>query len=394
MKKIKVLEALDAYYPTLDGPTLLVTNYAKSSLKRTDMSVEIMVPSYPKYKDEQPFPVHRIPSVKAPENNRCAAPMLTRKAKKIISRKVDAFDIIHVHSPFTLGKYVVKIGKKNHIPTAITLHTRYHEDFDRILKFKFLRKFMMRYIMKAINNADYVFTVSDGTVNTLRDYGYTGEVTVIRNGTDLMYPDNAAELIKKVNDLQNLDVNETVFLSVGRIVSNKKLDLAINALKIVKDKGYRFKFLIVGSGSYENDLKKLVEKLDLKNEVVFTGKVMDRQLLSAYFLRSDLFLFPSTFDTASLAPIEAAAMKLPTLMVKGCSTAEILTDGRNGYLAEENAQAWADKIISILDNRKDLSSMKELTYKEVYKTWDQVVEEIHAKYEWIIADYKEKNKIK
>lgn len=45
--------------------------------------------------------------------------------------------------------------------------------------------------------------------------------------------------------------------------------------------------------------------------MIFTGRILERDLLSGYYLRSDLFVLPSLFDTASLAPIEAAALKLP-----------------------------------------------------------------------------------
>jgi glycosyltransferase involved in cell wall biosynthesis len=119
---------------------------------------------------------------------------------------------------------------------------------------------------------------------------------------------------------------------------------------------------------------------------------MDRQLLAGYYLRSDLFLFPSTFDTASLAPIEASALKLPTLMTKGCSTAEIITDNQNGFLEIGDSNAWADKILDIISDKKKLLEVKEKAYTEVYKTWDQVVDEMRKFYTFAIEDYNSKKK--
>ncbi len=389
-KKIRVLEVLDTYFPVFDGPTVLVSNYGKSMSKRDDIEVELLVPKFKGYVDTDPFKVNRIASVGAQENYRSAIPFINGKAKKVIKSKGNPFDVVHAHSPFLLGRYAIKKAKKYKIPSIITLHTCFHEEYDRLLKWKPLRKFMMNFTLKSFNRADYVICVSDQTVETLKSYGYKGKAYVIRNGTDLTYPENAGELIEKVNEKENLAGEENVFLSVGRIVENKKLDLCLDALKVLKDEGVKFKYLIVGSGSWEDKLKEKVEKYQMQDCVVFTGKIMDRKLLAGYYLRSDLFLFPSTFDTASLAPIEASALKLPTLMTKGCSTAEIITDDQNGYLEIGDANAWAEKIKQIISNKEKLLQTKQKAYEEVYKTWDDVVEEIRNFYIWAIEDYKKK----
>ena len=389
MEKINVLEVLDCYYPKFDGPTLVITSYSKSFLKQGKIDVEAIVPRFPNYEDNQPFKVVRVKSMKSADGYYAGLPGFDGKLKKYLKGK--KIDLIHFHSPFTMGKFFAKFGKKNKIPTVFTFHTKYKEDFERVLKSKLLQNFMMKYIMNTINKADYVLTVSNGAADTLREYGYKKNIEVIRNGTDLCYPTNDKELIDKVNELYDLKKQKNVLLSVGRVVESKKLDLALQALKIVKEKGYDFKYLIVGDGAYLEKLKCNVKDLGLEQDVIFTGKIMDRELLSAHYLRSDLFIFPSTFDTASLSPIEAAAMKLPTLMTKGCSTAEIITEDQNGYLAEESVEAWADKIASILDDAKGLKAMKETCYSQVFRTWDSVAEEVTEKYLEIIKDYKEKN---
>ena len=255
----------------------------------------------------------------------------------------------------------------------------------RILHAKPLVGFMMRYIMTTVNACDHVLTVSDGAAEVLRSYGYKKEITVIRNGTDLVYPANAAELAAQVEEKHALAGQKNVFLSVGRIVENKRLDLVLDALKIVKERGVDFRFLVVGDGSYKEKLENKAKDLALADRVIFTGKVMDRALLSGYYLRSDLFMFPSTFDTASLAPIEAAALKLPSLMTRGCSTAEIVTENRNGFLAGDTAESWADEICRIVTDENLLTQAKENCYREVYRTWDDVCGEVYDFYEKAIA---------
>ena len=391
-KKQTIIQSLDAYYPHFDGPIQVVTNYCKCMIKNPNNTVKVVVPKYPKYKDNSPLDIHRTKSILIDKKSsyRMPLPGMDRKLKKYF--KENKVDIIHYHSPFTMGRFLNKMGRKYGIPTVFTFHTSFKSDFERMLKLKSLQRFMMRFILKTINGADYVLTVSNGAADILRSYGFNGKIEVVRNGTDLVRPENAEELVEKVNTTYGIKDEKNVFLSVGRIVSNKKLEIPLKALKIVKEKGHDFKFLIVGSGDYENELKALVNELGLNDYVIFTGKVMDRQFLSAHYLRSDLFLFPSTFDTASLAPIEAAAMSLPTLMTKGCPTAEIINENVNGLLAkEEDIEDWAEKIIYAIENKDAMTKMKDLSFKEVYRSWDDVIEEIMGKYEEYIADYKAKH---
>lgn len=394
MENYTFVEALDSFFPNFDGPVHVVSNYCKSFIKDKNIKVKVIVPKYKGYVDTLPYDILRVKSFGSKNSTyKMATPGRDKNVKKFF--KENHVDIIHLHSPFTMGKYMVKMGKKYHIPTVFTFHTKFKSDFERVLKSKALQKFMMRYIMKVINKCDYVLTVSNGSIDTLREYGYTGKVEVVRNGTDLVYPANSEELRKKVLSIYHLNGDENIFLSVGRIVENKKLDVILKSLQIVKEKGYNFKLLIVGSGDYEKELKKLTTELDLDDNVIFTGKIMDRELLSGYYLASDLFLFPSTFDTASLAPIEAAAMKLPTLMTRGCSTAEIITENVNGYLAEEeNYDDWAKQIISVIENKDKLKEIKENAYKQVYRSWDDVCKEIKEKYLEYIEDYKKNHEAK
>ena len=385
-EELKVLEVFDCYYPKFDGPCLVVTSYAKNFMEMEGVDAKVAVPKFPKYTDEQPFEVFRTKSIASLEGYRCATPGVDDKLKKFL--RENQFDLIHIHSPFTMCQYFTRYGKKYGIPTVFTFHTKYREDFERMLKSAPLVKMMMRYIMKNINGADYVWTVSNGAADCLRDYGYKKDIKVIRNGTDFVYPENDRELIGTINQTYRLKEDETVLLSVGRIVETKKLQLALKALKIVAERGIPFKYLIVGSGNYEEKLKDLANQLGIADRVIFTGKIMDRTLLSAHYLRADLFLFPSTFDTASLAPIEAAALKLPTLMNRGCSTAEILTDNVNGYLAEENEAAWADRIAEILSDKPALLRMKEQAHRDVARSWFSVAEEVLEQYRICVEDYR------
>lgn len=394
-EKIRILLVTDTYYPKFDGPVLVTTHYAKNFLNMSNITAEIAAPLQPDsnnkkwYVDDQPFPVHRCKSLKSSEGYRMGIPSSDAKFKKWL--KSQAFDLIHCHSPFTMCKFFGKYGKKHNIPTLFTFHTKFHEDFERLVGKGFRYRIMMGYILKNINRMDFAVAVSNGSAEVLKSYGYKKPVGVIRNGADLTMPNNADALISSINKKYNLDPDMPVFVSVGRIVSNKNLALAFKALKVVADRGHDFRFLVIGEGPEEEVLKDLAVKLGIESKVIWTGKIMDREQLSAHYLRANLLMLPSMFDTSSLVLLEAAALKLPTIMNDGCIPAEVVTDGVNGILVpEQTPESWADKIVFAISNKKEMEKIRDNAQKQVYKSWATVAEEVRDYYLRIIAEYNDK----
>ena len=390
MKKMKVCELVDTYYPVVDGVINVIKHY--SEILSTEVDCKLGAPrpaKKDKYVDNEKFEVIRCNSVRAPENYRVAQPQSDRR----FVRKMDSenFDIIHVHTPFTMGRYAIKAGKKIAVPVVATLHTQYHQDFERVSKgFKPFVKIALAYIMHVYKRADSVWTVSDKAGSFLRDYGYKGDIKVIRSGTDYVYPDNYQELIDRVNNLHNLHDKKNVFVFVGRMAWYKNIKMICDSLKILKDAGKEFTMLFVGGGFDLQQIKKYVNTIDLNDNCIFTGEVKDRETLQAYYLRGDLMLFPSTFDTASIVKTEAAAHKLACMVVRDSCCAEGVIDNENGFLCEENAESMAEKLLLLLDCPEKFKQAGEMAYKTVYRTWDDAKDEIISEYENIIKEYKEK----
>lgn len=386
---IKVLELCDAFYPVVDGVVAVVKNYAKNINKTDKCSVAAPAPrKKDKYVDSEEFEVIRCRSVSAPEKYRYGLPSIDRKFKKKVARA--EFDVLHAHSPFSMGRFALHFAKKKKVPLVVTLHTQYHQDFARVLKSKVLTRMMIKYIMKVFNHADSVWTVSEASKKYLRLYGYKGDIQVVRNGTEYVYPDNAQELISAVNSEHNLDGQKNVFLFVGRMAMYKNLGLICDALKILKEKNKDFKMLWVGGGFDIDELKKIVNKYGLSENCIFTGSINDRKKLQGYYLRSDVFLFPSTFDMASVSKVEAAVHKIPSVVVRGSCSAEQVVDGVNGFLCEDDANDLADKLVYICDNPEKVKEAGENAYKTLSRSWKDVADEALEKYKEIVKNYKSK----
>lgn len=386
-EKIKILELIDTYYPTVDGAINVAKHYCEELNKLDECKLAApKAAAKDKYIDKESFEVFRCASASAPDGYRTSFPEQDAKFVKAI--KDEGFDIYHAHSPFALGRFAIKAAKKADVPVVATLHTQYHQDFERVLNNnKPLVDFMINYILKVYQNADSVWTVSNRSCKVLRDYGYSGKIEVVRNGTDFKYPENAEELIERVNAAHNLSGQKNVFLFVGRMAWYKNIKIIIDSLDIVKRSGEDFKMIFVGGGFDYDEVVEYVKKKGLEKECVFTGNIKDRPLLQGYYLRADLMLFPSTFDMAPVTAVEAAAHDLPALMVEGSCSAEQIEDGVNGFLAKENAESFGAKIVELLKTPEKIKEAGTAAGKTLYRSWEMVAEEVRLKYREVIKQY-------
>ena len=393
MADVKILELLDSYYPVVDGAISVVKNYSKeiNKIAECDLAVPKSAGSE-HYTDNEEFVVYRCKSSAAPENYRLGHPDLDGKFIKIIKER--NFDIFHAHSPFAMGKFAIKMGKKLKVPVILTLHTQYHQDFMRVTKSKVLTALLVKMIMQVYNQADSVWTVSEASKRILRQYGFKGNIEVVRNGTDYTYPDNPEELINLVNEKHNLKGQKNVFVFVGRMAMYKNLKLLCDAIKILKQKGKDFKMLFVGGGFDYEELVEYIHYLGIDDVCITTDEIRNRRLLQGYYLRSDLLVFPSTFDMASIVKVEAAAHKCAGVLIKDSCSAELVVDGDNGFLCEENAQSLADKLIELCDKPEVMKKAGERAYRTLYRSWQMVAEEVLEKYKKVIDEYSRKQEEK
>ena len=146
----------------------------------------------------------------------------------------------------------------------------------------------------------------------------------------------------------------------------------------------------IGQGLDFNKLKKKIDEYKLNNETVLTGVVTDTTKKAALLNMSDLFLFPSNYDTDGIVKIEAACVKVPSLCIKDTGAASTITDNINGFLSELDVEKYANRIIEIISDKENLKKVGEQAYKDLYITWEEVVEKLSNIYDEEI----EKNKIK
>jgi glycosyltransferase involved in cell wall biosynthesis len=115
-------------------------------------------------------------------------------------------------------------------------------------------------------------------------------------------------------------------LSMSRLAPKKRIDVTIEAVRILVDKGIDAKLAIAGNGeqSLEDSLKQLVGTLGLDDHVSFTGH-LEGDAKTQALAEADVFVLPSESENYSMAVAEALAAGLPTVVTANVAVSELMT---------------------------------------------------------------------
>lgn len=378
----------DSFPPILDGVTLTVENYAHW-LKQMNYNPCIVTPwnpvASPAECDVMKF--FSLP-IRSRRPYRYGYPKLDPFIWKRL-RDTD-FKLVHAHCPFSSGRLAVYVKKKRGIPLIATFHSKYRDD----LKHSFRRApWMVELIMKRIldffNTCDEVWIPQAQVEETVRQYGYRGPLTVVENGNDfesLVTGDlfdfkHAARVETGIAD------DELALLFVGQHIWEKGLDIIVNTLHRL-DGHVKFKMNFIGTGYAFDEIRDKIDAYGLSDRVTMHGVISDRMKLSRYYAASDLFLFPSYYDNAPLVIREAAAMGTPSVLLKGSTASEVVTDCKNGFLTQRSPVAFAGLVEHLASDRDLLRKVASGARETLVRSWRNVVEEVADRYSTLIQSHR------
>jgi len=379
--KISTCQFNDSYFPIMDGVGMTAHSYAHWLNEKYGKSV-LVAPRVKGYKDTAPYKVYRFKSLLLPGMNpyRIGLPLIDVTFQKKI-KKVK-FDLLHAHCPFISGQLAARLSRKLEIPLVATFHTKYKEDFKKVINNDLFIDFLLNITLDFYNSADLVWVPNKSTGETLKEYGFTGSYEIMPNGTDMQIPDRSKWLKLRKKGLQSIGVsgNEFVMLFVGQHRWEKNVKMILQALKIIKSKGHAFTMVFVGEGYAVKEMKKIVKDSDLTNNVVFLGVITDRQELQTIYASADLFVFPSIYDNSPLVMQEAAAFDIPSIVVRNSSSAEDILDGVNGFLIDNNAGHLATTIMELMQHPESIQRAGEGARKTIYHPWESIVDDVYLRY--------------
>lgn len=377
---------VDVFPPFMDGVANVVLNYALN-LKAQGHTVYVVCGDYNKaketgYDEKQGWDfTYRLPVIPCVFSKPYGIIHTPHKSyKELLSIP---FDIIHIHSPFYMGRLGRRIAKKKNIPLIGTLHSQFDKDIASAThNFKPLSSFILKSILKEFNYCDELWAVSKYSRMIFEQPPYNlKNVGVCDNACELeLSPNEIEECKKKAAEFLGQRIDEPVLLFVGQHHDKKNIPHILGAYKILHERGVKFKALFVGEGPHLNKYKAFVKNNNLEDTVRFLGLITDRQIVAGLYALSYLLVFPSYYDTACLVKREAAFFHIPTLFGKGSLTSEGIKDGFNGYVADDTTESIADVIESAITNKEEKQTIGNNAYDTIYSTWKDVLYTVEKRY--------------
>ncbi len=384
---MKIAYFTDTFLPQINGVATALANQA-TALGERDHNILIFTPKLDgikreKFKAKNVTVVH-LPTVPAPlyPEFKLGIFGLPKVIKYLIKFKPD---IIHLHTPLTVGMDAVMAAKLFNKPLVGTVHI-YFADSDYIgwiknwLKFKAAIKLADKVAQRLptfmFNQCDLILAPSKLLINELKKDGFEKPVFYLPNGLSLQQPKLLSEEAKK-SLKKRYGLEEKVVLHFGRLSQEKNVDLLIKSFHLLIKTHPGISLLIVGDGPAKKNLVKLTKKMGLEKQVVFTGFIDHQKLISSGFLKlGDLFASASTMETNPMAVLEAMMFGLPIVGVRQAGMIELVS--ANGFLAPVGDIKEISKCIEKILFNKELAAQMGEESLEFVKTYsiDKVAEQL------------------
>ncbi len=361
----------------MDGVAITVRNYAYW-LNKTKNPSFVITPDFPGYSDKDEFSVLRYHS----------APILMREPYRMGLPKLDprfnhalkdlSLNLVHAHSPFSAGALALKTARQKRIPLVATFHSKYKDDFMRVINQKTIVDRIVKKIIGFYELADEVWIPQRYVEETIREYGYKGKVEVVENGTDIDVESDNREFRLLSRKMLNIPGGRKVFLYVGQMVLEKNLKFLMESLKYITTGDFIVYF--VGQGYARPLLEGLAREYDLMSKVKFIGPIYNREEIKRFYAIADLFLFPSRYDNAPLVLYEAAALHTPALLLRDSTIAGLIQNDFNGFLGENSPKQYAERINGLINNNELLTEAGNNASVTLCRPWQDVVNEVKDRY--------------
>lgn len=274
------------------------------------------------------------------------------------------FDIVHIHTEFTMRHLGLVYARKMKVPAIYTSHTMYEDYFHFLSPFlaKHAHRPLMWFLKKFINSiskkVEYTIAPSHKLKEKLENYNLKATYKVIPTGIEIdrFFPKNVDLNTSKIIR-QNLGIADSdfCFLYLGRCSKEKSIDILVRQFLNLECENV--KMVVVGTGVAIPQLKQQALEHPNGNRVIFTG-VVPWEDVPKYYQIADCFLNASITETQGLTYIEGLASGLPVIYRKDSVLDEVIIDKENGilYETEEELLHWMKEIMINEELRNKLSN--------------------------------------
>lgn len=263
-----------------------------------------------------------------------------------IRQQLAAFrpDVVHAHSPLTLGRAALAAARQLDIPLVYTNHylpanvlpamRRRPAAFDRAF---------YAYLVGFANRSAMVTAPTTTALGLLQRHGLAAPGRVISNGIDTASfrpgPPDAG-----LRDRYGLAGDLPVILSLGRLSPEKRADVLVDAVARLTVPA---RLVLAGTGPDAARLAARARKLGVASQVLFPGFIPDDDLAGLYRL-GHVFATASEAELQGITTMHALASGLPVVAARSGALSELVTHGTSGYLFGPGQAGQAAQYLSTL----------------------------------------------
>lgn len=212
----------------------------------------------------------------------------------------------------------------------------------------------------------------------------SSKFSIVPNGIDTQKFKPDPNLRQEIRQQYEIQENEKLILSLGRITYAKGHELAVEAIQKLSQKGIRIKLIIAGDGPLLDELKQAVHQKRLTSKIIFTGFIENDQT-PAYYNAADIFIMPTlTIEGLPFVLLEAMACEKPVIASRRGGNLTLIRENENGLFMEPGSvNDLAGKIVTVLDNREFSLKLAAAARKTILSGYS--MEQMIRRYETIMT---------
>lgn len=332
----------DTFTPQINGVVTVVQMMVREFSNLGHEAV-VFAPAYPDQPQDDGAKVLRFPSRKVnfhPESR------LTWPYRRKVPAVLSELDLIHSHTPFTLGLLALWAARHYKLPHVHTYHTYFSEYRHYIPRPIRPTKRAAERISRAFcNRCDLVLAPSEEMKNALSGYGVKTPIEALPFGIDLDAFRQPAHF-----DLRKawaVPAQVRVLLTAGRLGPEKNFGFVIDTFARIHREIDNTVLVVAGDGPSRAALEQQAQTLGVADAVRFPGYVERKMLIDCY-RQADVFVFASKTETQGIVLLEAQAAGTPVVAVGEMGVLDVVDDGVSGFLVAEDEAAFAQAVLGLL----------------------------------------------
>ncbi|MBL8047242.1 MAG: glycosyltransferase [Chthonomonas sp.] len=336
----------DSYTPILNGVSISIRDQVRE-LRNQGHSVHVFTSGAPGYQEPDPN-CHRFFALETPWTR--DYPLAMPPFYPMLSRfRRQRFDLIHTHTPFTMGFVGLRWAQSHGLPIVSTYHTLYDKYAHYIPYFpkRYIRYKCAKHTNFYYSHVNHVITPSDASARWLQRHSVTTPITVIATATA------PTQNLERAAVRRQLSIGDSakVLLYVGRIAREKNIETLLAAVAIAMQSEPQAMLVMVGDGPFREAARRLAGDLGIGDRVRFEGFVA-RDQVDRYYAMADVFAFASVTETQGLVVSEAMAYGLPAIVAQGGGAGAAVQQGVNGFLVRNQTEEIAEALQLLLKDEE------------------------------------------